>query len=86
MPTCREASKQNWTTNNTQATESEINLGSLQRIADATEVMAGNFIALQNDRDLYRRWYNEQRQNTEKLYNRIRSLKGHITRLKKNRK
>lgn len=62
-----------------------INVGSLQRIADATEKMASNYIQLQNDVDLYKRWYNEARGEKEKLYRKISALKGVITKLK-NRK
>lgn len=63
MASLRDHSRKTYTerSENGNATEGEINAGSLQRIADATEIMAGNFIALQNDRDLYKRWYNEQR-------------------------
>lgn len=32
-----------------------INAGSLQRIASASEIMASNFIQLQNDREYYKR-------------------------------
>ena len=76
----REASKLNFTSNNT---VEEINSGCLQRIADATEKMASNYTSLQNDRDLYKRWYEEERAYKNKLHNRIRSLKGVITKIKK---
>lgn len=76
----REQSKQNWTGN---SNIEDINAGSLQRIADATEKMAGNFIALQNDRDMYKRWYEETGKEKTKLYRRISALKGVITKLKK---
>lgn len=77
--TQREASKQNWDCRNT---VEDINSGSLQRIADATEKMAGNYIALQNDRDMYKRWYDQAREEKEKLYRKISALKGVITKLK----
>lgn len=79
MATFREASKQNWNSSN--STE-HINTGSLQRIADATEIMAQNFIQLQNDRDMYKRWWKEQQEQSAKLSRRIAALQGVITKMK----
>ncbi len=59
----REASKKSWGTR-AKATEDEINMGSLQRIADATEKMAQNWDALIEERDRYERWYKQT--HTEK--------------------
>lgn len=60
-----------------------INCGSLQRIADATEKMAANYTALQqnydsvkNNRDYWQRQY-------EKEKRRAAALRGIINRLKK---
>ena len=61
----------------------QMNAGSLQRIADATDVMAQNHIRLQSDLAQYKRWYNEEREQNRQLERRIRSLKGVITRLRK---
>jgi hypothetical protein len=61
----------------------QMNAGSLQRIADATEMMAQNHIRLQSDLAQYKRWYNEEREQNRHLERRIRSLKGVITRLRK---
>lgn len=67
-----------------------ITMGAIQRIADATELMASNFKKLQDDRDMYKRWYESECEKSNsilKLNNRILkskcALKGHITRLKK---
>lgn len=76
----RDASRQNWNCRNT---VEDINSGCLQRIADATEKMASNYTALQNDRDMYKRWYNQHREEKEGLYRKISALKGVITKLKK---
>lgn len=78
--TQREASKKHWNSNNT---VEDINSGCLQRIADATEAMAKNYVDLQNERDrlIARVEYRDER--ITKLENRIRGLKGVITKLKK---
>lgn len=79
MATFKEASKQNW--NSVNSTE-HINAGSLQRIADATEKMAANYTAMQEDRDRYKSWYQESQADKAKLYRRISALQGVITKLK----
>ena len=60
-----------------------INAGSLQRIADAAELMASNYIALQNDRDYYKRVFLETQKACSAKDKRINSLRGVITRLKR---
>jgi hypothetical protein len=79
MGNMRESSKNNWTSD---STIEEINAGSLQRIADATEVMAQNYLSLQNDRDMYKRWYKNEVEKKEMLQRKISSQKGVITKLK----
>lgn len=63
----------------------QIQLGAILRIADASELMAKNFLDLQREnqhlkesRDSYRRLY-------EKAERRITALKGAVTRQKKKR-
>lgn len=80
MPSQREHSKQNW---NSGGTLEEINSGSLQRIADATEAMAKNYTnllseiqSLKEARDYYRDRNNEKDRT-------ISALRGVITKLKK---
>lgn len=75
----REASKIEWSSNDS---ISEINAGSLQRIADATEKMASNYTSLQNSLDNYKRWYGDEQKENESLRRRISALKGVITKLK----
>lgn len=67
---------------NGEITIENINCGSLQRIADATELMASNYKQLQQDCDKYQRWYNEEAQKVNNLYRKISSLKGVITKYK----
>ena len=81
MANLRELSKRNFSSLNGSTLEA-ISTGSLQRIADATELMAKNFIALQNDRDMYKRWYYEGNAKNTKLCKQISALKGVITKLK----
>lgn len=76
---CKEESKANWVGD---STAERINLGSLQRIADATEVMAQNYKDLIRERDDYKRWYNQERESTKRLIMSNAALKGHITRWK----
>jgi hypothetical protein len=67
-------------------TTDNINIGSLQRIADATELMAKNYQSLLNDVKYYKERYNESLDTRKKLIRRISALRGAITRLKKGRK
>jgi hypothetical protein len=69
-----------------QLTCDKIQLGALLRIADATEVMAKNHQQLIDERNNYKRWYESERQTTEKLVRRISGLRGYIKRINKSRK
>ncbi|MBX3422243.1 MAG: hypothetical protein KF752_11875 [Pirellulaceae bacterium] len=80
MATMRENSKAIW---NGDGTFNSINAGSLQRIADATELMAKNWQRLQQDIDYYK---DLSRKLTLERDSLKRSLTGHrsaISRLKK---
>lgn len=81
MSTIKELSKKNWEASG--ITVEEINAGSLQRIADATELMTGSYIRTQNDLEYYKRKLKESRGREDALIRRITSLKGVITKLKK---
>lgn len=77
----REASKKVWTSSDPTRMD-EINLGSMQRIADACELMAQNHARLVSDRDMYEQRY---RQNQAYYYaeqRRTRAPRGVITKLK----
>lgn len=81
MPTLKELSKNNFDAGTNNSLEC-INTGSLQRIADATEKMASNYIALENDRNYYKRRYEEKQSECERMARRIFALKGVITKQK----
>lgn len=79
MSNFREASRINYRSADT--TE-HINAGSLQRIADATEIMAKNYLQLQADRERYERFYKDERVKNGHLERSIRAYKAHNTRLR----
>jgi hypothetical protein len=80
MTTMRDASRNSWTGNNT--TE-HINAGSLQRIADATEKMAGSYANLITERDRYKAAHDREVAARQYADRRITALRGVITRLKR---
>lgn len=80
--THREASKQAWSANLPRPTVEDINLGSLQSIADACELMAKNYAALISDRERYERWFKDYRTMYKAEQRRASSLRGVITKLK----
>ncbi len=75
----REASKGNW--GHVDGYES-INTGSLQRIADSCELMAKRYQELIDDRDRYKRWYEERGQRIDSRDRTIANLRGQVTKLK----
>ena len=64
-------------------TMAELQFGAILRIADAAELMAKNHQQLTEQRDLYKRWYEQQKQIEKMLCRRIAGLQGYITKLKK---
>ncbi|AVF41537.1 hypothetical protein AL486_18920 [Pandoraea apista] len=58
-------------------------MGSLLRIADASEAMAKNHVQLQRDRDMYFNWYEREYEKRLKLERQINALRGVITKMKK---
>jgi len=81
MSTFRAASKTEWSRDN--PTIEDIQLGCLQRIADATEHMAANWCELTEQRDRYRRWYESERALCDKKDRCISALRGVITKMRK---
>lgn len=81
MATLRETSKGDFISG--PLTDQNITIGALQRIADATEKMAGNFIQLQNDLTFYKRRKLESDVAIDRLHRRISALHGVNTKLKK---
>lgn len=80
MANMREDSAKNWASD---TGIQDINGGSLQRIADATEIMAKSYVALIEDRKRYERWYLEERERRHKRDRQIAAFKGVITKLRK---
>jgi len=64
----------------------QISLGCQLRIADAVEKMASSYDALRDERDKYKRWYEERRSMVNHLRNRIAGLQRAIKRMKKEAK
>lgn len=60
-----------------------INTGSLQRIADATELMAKSYANIVAERDRYELWYHNSQSANASLARTNAALRGHITKLKK---
>jgi hypothetical protein len=77
---CRELSKENW---EGQGNNEDINLGSFQRIADATEAMAKNYNELIKQRDDLKADYKRHLQRIIEQESSIYHLRGWITRFKK---
>lgn len=76
----REASRKEW---KGKETWESINGGSLQRIADAVEKVAGRWDELTLERDRYLGWWKEEQARRQKLQRRIIALRGVITRMKR---
>lgn len=61
----------------------QLQLGAQLRIADAVEKMAQGYQSLIDERERYKRWYEEERVRNQKLRRQVSALRGHNTRLKK---
>lgn len=79
MESFKELSKQEWSGN---ANLENINCGSLQRIADAVELMASNYAELIRQRDHYKRWVENYHKEIDSLSRTNAGLRGTITRMK----
>lgn len=82
MANLRELSKQNFESAQGNTLEA-ISTGSLQRIADATELMAKDYSRMQTDLKFYKDKYLQKCKEIENLENRIAAYKGVVTKLKK---
>jgi hypothetical protein len=78
----KEQSRQEWYREGP-LTDEQLKIGAIQRIADATEAMAKNYVALQDERDRYKGWFQEERELSGRLFRRISALRGQITKLKR---
>lgn len=81
----REASRENWNTtgSNGNPTTEGINSGSLQRIADASELMAKRHAELIEERDRYKRWYESEQATSRRLRFSMAGYRAWITILRK---
>lgn len=64
-------------------TESQVKIGALQRIADATELMAKNHASLVADRDFWKSQAKYAELMRSRSDHRVRALKGVITKLRR---
>lgn len=78
----KKISRESWGTRVEIPTDLQIVVGAMQRIADATEVMAKNYYQLQKDLDFYKSRYIEHRECIEKKDRQIAALKGVCTKYK----
>lgn len=81
----KDESRKLWRSSMEKPSTDQIQLGCLQRIADATELMAKNHDQLVADRDRYQRWYDQQRERSLRLERSNAALRGVITKMKKGR-
>ncbi len=81
--TLRDESRKEFAISGTSGTHDEIRTGSLQRIADACEKMASNYLKLQEDLDLHKRWLELERDRKFQAWRKISALRGVITKMKK---
>ena len=82
MGDSREVSRRPWNFSIDNAAET-INCGSLQRIADACDLMAKNHSQLIADRDRFELYWKEERATRERRDRTISALNGVITKLKR---
>lgn len=76
-------SKTNYGNDKEKATLEQINTGSLQRIADAAELMATNFLKLQSDLEYYKNKTKSLENELKTERKRTATYKGQATRIKK---
>lgn len=81
--TFKDWSKDNWSrTDQSPANNEQLQIGCLQRIADATELMAKSHSHLIQEAERYKKWYYEERAKIESLRRSIVTHKANYTRLK----
>lgn len=83
MRELKQLSRAFYNSNGENPAHTELQTGALQRIADATELMAKRYQDLIDDRDRYKQNYYSSLAEKDKLYRRIAALQGVITKLKK---
>lgn len=80
--TCREVSRRHWTASQG-GTHEEIRTGCLQRIADATELMAKSYSDVISERDYFKERAESLRQKLAVQNHRIAGLRGALNRIKR---
>lgn len=78
----RAESKKDYGTHSEKLSIEQIQTGALLRIADAVELMAQNYTAMQNDVKFYKERCNQLRVEIERLNRKNAALRGHLTKLK----
>lgn len=79
MGTLRKSSTESFTSHDT---IEHINAGSWQRMADAMELMAKNYLDLQRERDQWKASYEDRQISILRIRKSNAALRGHIKRLK----
>lgn len=81
----RQRSRESWGVSapGTSLSTEAITLGCMQRIADATELMAKDRLRMENDLAWYKKRYDELRAENKRMANRINGFKGYIKGLKR---
>lgn len=82
MPDFRETSKKHFAIAGANPTHEEIQAGCLQRIADATELMARRYTDLIDERNRFRGYMETARVERDAAVRTANTLKGHVTRLR----
>lgn len=79
----QEESRRPWSSGNDRPNTDQIKIGCMQRIATATEAMSKNYVTMENNLKWSREHVVRLEKRLESATNTNRSLRGHITRLKK---
>jgi hypothetical protein len=66
--------------------DNNMQLGAILRIADACEDMARNHTSLIEEKERYKRWYEQEKAKVHKLEHCISGLRGYLKRLRKVKK
>lgn len=83
MSNLRQLSRDEYRANDDIPNRDELKLGTLQRIADATELMAKRYTDLIRERDMYKQFCEDKSRYAGKLERRNAALRGQITKLRK---
>jgi hypothetical protein len=82
-----DGSRLNWGADESERlTLEQINTGAILRIAKATETMAASYDRMREDRDYWKRRYEQEQASAIQMTFTIRALRGTITRMKRGAK